>query len=63
MKLYDIDNQESHNLSKEASEYLLKEYPPDDYDEMYDMNDDMCLDEREFEDIEIELAQRKLIGV
>ena len=61
MKLIDIDNQEGHDLSKEAEEYLLREYPPDEYDEMYDLVDDMCLDEDEYENIEIELAQKDLL--
>ncbi|KKL62233.1 hypothetical protein LCGC14_2187190 [marine sediment metagenome] len=62
MKLIDIDNQEGHNLSKEAETYLKNEYPEDEFGDMYDLQGDMCLDEDEYENIEIELAQRGFLG-
>lgn len=63
MKLIDIDNQEMINLPEDAKAYLEKEYPEDEYPDMYDFQGDMCLDEREYNDMEHELSQKKLIGV
>ncbi len=62
MKLIDIDNQEAINLPKEAEAFLKEEYPIDDFEDMYDLDGDMCIDESDYEEVEMQLAQRGFIG-
>lgn len=63
MKLIDIDSQKGIELLKEAEAFLRAEYPPQEWPDMYDVDGDMCLDEHDYHEIEIELHQKRLVGV
>lgn len=62
MRIFDIDNQEGHELSAKAEAFIKSEYPENDFPDMYDMYGDMCLDESDFEEVELLLAQKSFIG-
>jgi len=50
-------------LGKTSTPFTFEgEYPEDEFGDMYDLQGDMCLDEDEYENIEIELAQRGFLG-
>ncbi len=57
MKLIDIVTQEARELSKEAEEYLKKEYPANTFFYYYNRNRDMCLSESSYINMVRELEQ------
>jgi len=55
MRLIDIDNLKGFELSREDAFFLVSKYPPQAWPEMYDAEGDICLDEKEYEDMKTDL--------
>jgi len=55
MRLIDIDNLKGFELPQEDAFFLMSKYPPQAWPEMYDTEGDMCLDEKEYEDMKTDL--------
>jgi hypothetical protein len=62
MNLIDTDNHMMLDLPKSAEKYLRHKYPLSFYSTMYDTADDMCVGEDKYNDILVELSQKKFIS-
>ena len=49
MLLIDVDNHKGYELSKQAEAYVLSKWPPGEFNEMYDLDGDVCLDESDYD--------------